>query len=97
MNENKKKKIVNDYLKNKMKQKMRKIDLTERTVGIATQLEITCPSCNRTVHTECERGMHKKEKERYSANETFALNIMLVLGLQQIGGGCSDAMKLLTF
>ena len=50
-----------------------------------------------TVHTECERGMHKKEKERYSANETFALNIMLVLGLQQIGGGCSDAMKLLTF
>ena len=60
-------------------------------------MQISCPRCNRMVQTECERSMIKKEKERYHANETFAINIMLVLGLQQIGGGCSDAMKLLTF
>ena len=48
---------------------------------------------------KCERGMHQKEKGRYHVNETFAINIMIVvlLGLQQIGEGCSDTIKLLTF
>ena len=97
MNEDEKKKIVRKFVKNIVKRDTKKLELTEQTVGIATQLKIFCPNCNRTVETDCERSVHEPKKERYNANETFAINVMLVLGLQQIGGGGSDAFKLLTF
>ena len=34
---------------------------------------------------------------KYNVNESYTVNVMFVLALQQIGGKGSDAIKLLTF
>ena len=93
-----KEKFVSKFLENKVKESRKKMLLTESTIGIATRLNIFCPNCEKVIQTDCERSFNEdKDLWRYNGSETYAINTMLVLGLQQIGGGGSDAMKLLTF
>ena len=95
---NDKEKIVSKFLENKVKESIKQLLLAEPTVGIATHLNIFCPNCEKVIQTDCERSIHEdKDLWRYNGNETYAINTMLVLGLQQIGGGGNNAMKLLTF
>lgn len=95
---NDKKNIVSNYLEGKVREEENTLTLTEKTIGIATRLKICCKNCELVMETDCDRSLHEsKERMRYNGNETYALNVMLVLALQQIGGGGSDAIKLLTF
>ena len=89
---------MSKFLENKVKESRKQLLLTESTVGIATRLNIFCPNCEKVIQMDCERSIHEdKELWRYNGNTMYAINTMLVLELQQIGGGGSDAMKLLTF
>ena len=71
--------------------------LSETTVGIATQVKLTCQNkeCNL-----CEKNKVKKTDEkkfRKNSSESFALNCQFVLALMQTGCGGSEADVLLTF
>ena len=86
----------------KMRYKRKKytVRMKEDTVGIATQLDCYCSHCSEKdslFSTMRLRSVFEGNGHQYNASESFTNNVMMVLGFQQIGGGGSDAMKVLTF
>ena len=79
------------------KKRSTKIKMSEHTVGIATKINCNCTHCDLLFETSRSRTKFPNNKYEYNSTESYSMNVMLVLGMQQIGGGGSDAMKLLTF
>ena len=70
--------------------------LKEKTLGIATRLELNCGKCKHKVMTdiECTTFKHDNSQE---TSKSFLINCLLVLGLQQMGCGASESGAILTF
>jgi len=85
-----------ERFKNKKRKKV-SIIVKEQSVGIATKMICSCSYCGHIFETERSRSCFSNNKHQYHSSESFTMNVMLVLGIQQIGGGGSDAMKILTF
>ena len=70
--------------------------LKEKTLGIATRLELNCRKCKHKVMSNIERTTFKHDNSQ-ETSESFLINCLLVLGLQQIGCGASESGTILTF
>ena len=71
--------------------------LVEKKIGIATTLVLCCKKCNSkkattTFHSQCDENSLK-----YGAVDSFSINRLLVIALQQIGGGATESGILLTY
>jgi len=75
------------------------VSLTETTVGIATQIKLTCKNqrCNLCEKNEVNKTNSKTHNFRKNSSESFAINCQFVLALMQSGCGGSEASVLLTF
>ena len=76
------------------------LNVTEETVGISTSIKLKCTNsneCGVKIKTLNERTHFSGNKTNYKSIESFATNVYLVLGLQQIGAGASDCGVLLSF
>ena len=73
------------------------ISITETTVGIATEVTLTCKSCDLNEKNNVRRSDFRKHKFRQDSSESYALNCQFVLGLMQGGGGASEANVIITF
>ena len=73
------------------------VKMREQTVGISTSIVLECTKCNVKSKTENKRTHFTGNKINYNTMESYATNVFLVLGLQQIGAGASDCGLLLTF
>ena len=75
------------------------VNLHENTIGIATQVGLTCTNklCNLKEENKVKRTLFRKYNFRTNSNESFAVNCQLVLAMLQIGCGSTEAGVLLTF
>ena len=73
--------------------------LKENTIGIATSVQLTCTNrrCCLNVTNKLNRTNYSEYNCRPNSNESFAINVQLVLSLLQMGGGSTEAGVLLTF
>ena len=75
------------------------VNLHENTIGIATQVGLTCRNqrCNLNEQNKVKRTLFRKYKFRTDSNESFAINCQLVLSMLQMGCGSTETGVLLTF
>ena len=76
-----------------------KVKINEETVGVATTVKLSCTKCTMKRETECVRTKLNSTKngKKYNTVELYFINTMLVLGIQQIGGGPAECEVLLTY
>ena len=74
------------------------VTVTEKTVGIATELTCRCNSCDRVIFQthQLKSSLENKITKRDS-NKSYQLNCLLVLGFQLLGGGCLSVDIILSF
>ena len=75
------------------------VTLHENTIGIATQVGLTCKNqrCNLKQQNKVKRTKFRKYNFRTDLNESFAINCQLVLSMLQMECGSTEAGVLLTF
>ena len=73
------------------------VKVTEETVGIATTLKCSCDAHGTLFRTKVSKTNYKNNKNGYKSYESFALNCMLVLSMQQVGAAGSETDRLLSF
>jgi len=74
--------------------------LLEKTVGIATKVKLSCENkkCDCTKESASFRSRTGGDVSmKYNAVESYALNCLLVLALQQVGGGAAESCIILTY
>ena len=73
--------------------------LKESTIGIATSIRLTCTNkrCSLNESNKLKMTKFRKHNNRQDSNESFAINIQLILSLLQMGGGSTEAGVLLAF
>ena len=73
--------------------------VSEETIGIATSIVLECcnNTCNINKKTVNHRTYFSDNKINYRSMESYAANVFLVLGLQQIGAGASDSGILISY
>ena len=96
-NEKKKKlrKKFEKYNRNLSKSSPR-LHLSERTIGIATEIQCFCSVCGKEPIFETNASRTTLSRG-YNANESYELNCMFLLALQLLGGGGADAEVILGF
>ena len=70
--------------------------MEDKTIGLATQIKINCNKCEKTFTTDNQRTTFYKPNS-YNTSESYLVNLLFVLGLQQIGCGSSESGIILTF
>ena len=75
------------------------VTLQEKTVGIATQVGLTCKNqrCSLKDENKVNRTKFRKHNFRTDSNESFAVNCQLVLSMIQMGCGATETGTLLTY
>ena len=75
------------------------MNLHEKTIGIATQVRLTCRNklCNLKEENKVKRTLFRKYNFRTNSNESFAVNCQLVLSMLQMRCGSTEAATLLNF
>ena len=73
------------------------VKFAEETVGIATKLQCHCDSHGNLFETSVSRTSYKGNKKNYNAYESYALNCMLILSMQQVGAAGTETDRLLSF
>ena len=73
------------------------IHLSEETVGIATRIRCNCEKQGLIFNTNVERTNYHGNKRNYNSYESYGLNCMLVMAMQQVGGSSTEADRLLSF
>ena len=74
--------------------------VTEETVCISKSIKIKCSNsdvCGVKIKTDNQRTPLAGNERKYKSIKSFATNVYLVLGVQQIGAGVSDCEVLLLF
>ena len=74
--------------------------ISEKTFGIATKVKLSCENkkCDCTKESASFRSRTGGDiSMKYNAVESYALNCLLVLALQQVGGGAAESCILLTY
>ena len=97
-NNKKKKKLrkkFEKYNRNLSKSSPR-LHLSERTIGIATEIQCFCSVCGKEPIFETNASRTTLSRG-YNANESYELNCMFLLALQLLGGGGADADVILGF
>ena len=74
------------------------VTVTEKTVGIATELTCRCNCCDQIIfQTHQPKSSLENKITKRDSNESYQLNCLLVLGFQLLGGGCLSADIILSF
>ena len=76
-----------------------RVKVSEETVGIATSIKLNCTKCSLNKSTKCKRTKLDRNaaNKKWKVVESFAANVQLVLGLQQIGGGPADCQVITSY
>ena len=73
------------------------VRMLERTVGISTEVTLTCNDCNVKENSFVRRTKYDRLSFHKSSSESHAINCQFILALMQIGGGHSESEILLNF
>ena len=73
------------------------LNLTETTVGIATEVTLHCKQCESKKKNVVRQTDTKKMGIKKNCTASFSLNVQFVLALMQLGGGNSESETLLNF
>ena len=66
-------------------------------MGIATSLALCCEKCTSKRETAIFHSQCDENSMKYGAVDSFSINRLLVIALQQIGGGATESGILLTY
>ena len=73
------------------------VKLTEETVGISTKIKCECENHGKVFDTKVGRTKYEGNKKGYNSYESYSLNCLLVMGMQQVGAGGTETDRLLSF
>ena len=74
------------------------VSVTEKTIGIATELTCRCNCCEQVIfRTHQPKTSLENKKSNQDSNESYQINCLLVLGFQLVSGGCLSADIILSF